>query len=365
MYLETYIIETIEGQRRAVGLKAALYVLSILMKTGVRLRNFAFDCGILKKKKAKIPVVSIGNIVAGGTGKTPLIAMLGSLFASRGKIAILSRGYKAKAKQKRSRSKPIDPLYASPKQCGDEPYLLSQMLPNAAVYVGKNRATIAKRDCKHMDVIFLDDGMQYRWLHRDLEIVMVHAASLYGKKRFLPFGYLRDFPERLRHADYIFAHHVFHSDKYTEIKRELCRYSTAPVIGTKMKPQRAVISNGKILTTLHGKKVGVFCALGNPQSFLQTVRSFGGNVVETWQLPDHARFQEKKLEQFASLCKNKKCDLLLCSQKDWVKLLSWDFSFFSLPIGYLQADMEVIAGHHAYQQLLRQIENFLPGGERA
>ncbi|MEM7175047.1 MAG: tetraacyldisaccharide 4'-kinase [Chlamydiota bacterium] len=359
MQLETYITDVIEGRRKVRWIRGILHALSHLMKAGVKLRHFAFNYAILKKQKVAVPVVSIGNIVAGGTGKTALVEKLGKELSCKGKLAVLSRGYRSKLGRRKQELHLLNPSHVSPELCGDEPYLLFKALPGAAIFVGKNRVASAKRAAyQSVDLIFLDDGMQYRRLHRDLEIVMLQASDLYGKGFFLPRGYLRDFPERLACADYLFAHGVFDANHYDVVRKTLARYSAAPVIGTKMKAQRVMTSLGEEWLGLEEKRVGVFCGLGHPTSFFQTVRSFGGDIVEQWKLPDHVAPKEKELRRFAQLCERKHCDLLLCSEKDWVKLPS-NLSSLPLPIGWLKASIEIVAGAKLYKQLLRKLEIYL------
>ncbi len=359
MYLETYITDVIEGKRKAACVKGILYVLSCIMKLGVKMRHFAFDCALVKEKKVSVPVVSIGNIVAGGTGKTALIEKLGKELAAKGKLAILSRGYRGKLENKTAELHLLDPSFITPKSCGDEPYLLLKALPHAALFVGKNRVANAERAAyQSTDLILLDDGMQYRKLHRDLEIVMVNAANLYGKGFFLPRGYLRDFPERLERADYLFAHGLTDVDHYHSVKKELARYTAAPLIGTRMEPKKVELSSKEEWLTLEGKKVGVFCGLGNPETFVGTVRRFGAEVVECWTLPDHIEPKIEALDRFALLCREKQCDLILCSEKDWVKIKS-SLPSLALPIGWLKAKMEVIVGQKIYSQLIQELESYL------
>ena len=359
MHLETYITDIIEGKRKALWVRGFLYALSNLMKIGVKLRHFAFDCNFFKKQKVAVPVVSIGNIVAGGTGKTALVEKLGKDLCHKGKLAILSRGYRSKLEKKQQELHLLRPSEINPELCGDEPYLLFKALPEAAIFVGKNRIANAERAVyQSADLIFLDDGMQYRRLHRDLEIVMLQASDLYGKGFFLPRGYLRDFPERLARADYLFAHGVFDLTQYEIIKKTLSHYSNAPVIGTKMIPFQVITSLGEEWLELEGKKIGAFCGLGHPASFFETVRRFGGEIVEQWELPDHVAPRENELCHFAERCARKNCELLLCSEKDWVKLPPI-FSSLSLPIGWLKACVEVVAGKEIYKELLLKLESYL------
>ena len=219
MNMATYISDVIEGKRNGTFIKGALYAMSGLFEAGVNLRNFAFDQRWLKEKKVEAPVISIGNIVAGGTGKTALIQRLTKDLSSSGQVSILSRGYRSIVEKKGKSIALFESSQTTPEICGDEPYLLFKTLPEAILFVGKDRVLNAKQAVYHnTDWILLDDGMQYRSLHRDIEIVMLHADDIYGKGFFLPRGYLRDSPKRLQSADAIIINHIKNKEHFYKYK---------------------------------------------------------------------------------------------------------------------------------------------------
>src|SRR5579872_2521109 len=254
MNLESYLVTVIEGKRKAELIKPLLYLLSALFKSGAILRHIAYNKGWLRSVSVPIPVISVGNIVAGGTGKTPLIYLLAKELSAFGQVAILSRGYRSKVERENgivNLSKGEGPLYSA-EVCGDEPHWLAEKLPEAWLWVGKNRSNAAKQ-AEHAGAhyVLLDDGMQYRKLKRNLEIVVMDAKDLFGKGYFLPRGYLRDCPKRLRYADLIVVNHVGDQEEWERIKKELAAFSSAPVVGMRMKLEAA--------QELQGKKVGLFC----------------------------------------------------------------------------------------------------------
>lgn len=352
---QAYIIDLIEGRKKGTFVKGTLFAMSRLFEAGVNCRNFAFDHKWIKEKKVEIPVISVGNIMAGGTGKTAFIQRLAKDLEKIGKVSILTRGYRSEIEKVGGSLHLIAQSRITPKVCGDEAYLLFKSLPNTVLFVGKDRVLNAERAIYHeADLILLDDGMQYRSLHRDLEIVMLHGDDLYGKGFFLPRGYLRDSPKRLKSADMIVINHV---QNFSKMKQEIAKWSDAPVIGTRMIPDEVETLCGDHLSDLKERRVGVFCGLGQPGSFFQTVIEMGAVIAEKWILPDHESPSVKGLERFVLQCQERGCDLIVCSEKDWVKLpMDQDLP---LPIGFLKAEMKVVAGEGEYEMLLKTVESLV------
>lgn len=359
---QSYIIDVIEGRRRGIFLKGALRVMSGVFELGVKLRNFAFDRQWFKEKRVAVPVISIGNIIAGGTGKTAFIQRLAKDLRSQGKVSILSRGYRSEIEKIGGSLHLIEQSRITPEVCGDEAYLLFKSLPDAVLFVGKDRLLNAERAVYHdADMILLDDGMQYRSLHRDLEIVMLHGDDLYGRGFFLPRGYLRDSPKRLESADAIIVNHIQDLNHFHEIEKEITVWTKAPMIGTRMVPKEIETISGEKLRDLKDRRVAAFCGLGKPDSFFKTLSEMGGNIVEKWIFPDHIGPTEEELTLFAERSAERGCDIIVCSEKDWVKL-PVDLQP-SLQVGYLKAELQVVTGKKRYEELLRKIQTILPRKE--
>ena len=307
--LERLVVDCIE---RETSLRYLLYPLSLCFRLGVYLKNYVYDKGWIRSKKVQGQVISIGNLVAGGTGKTPFLMLLLERIQ---KGTVLTRGYRT----------------------ADEPRMIVRRFPKIAVHIGKNRVNAALRSKGPM---FLDDGMQYRALHRDLEIVILNSRDLFGRGYFLPRGFLRDFPSRLKCADYIVLNHCQEEAQFHEQVAMIRQYSEAPVIGVRF----------KLRDSYNGQKVGLFCGIGNPRLFIEAVEQSGGEVVETMLLPDHVAPEREALESFRLLCKEKGVEKLLCTEKDWVKLED--------PTGIECAygEMEVLYGKQNFEELIRKIE---------
>lgn len=334
MTLESYILDVMEGKRKG---RSVLHLLSTLYRSGVALRNLAYDLRVLAAKKVGVPVVSVGNIVAGGTGKTPFVKMLAEALSQTIKVAILSRGYLSEVEK----SGETLCIHAETpvKMCGDEPFWLARELPQVSVWVGKNRCESALRALeKGASVLLLDDGMQYRDLHRDVEIVVMDGEDLFGKGYFLPRGLLRDTPKRLKRADLI----VINDAKcHKKVKEILSLYTQAPLMFVRMKLQE----------NLKGKRVGVFCAIGKPEKFVHSVKECGSQVTATFFKPDHMPFSPEELTAFAQRAG---ADMLVCTQKDHVKLPQQ--LVCGLPVLPLAGEFEIVSGKEEWQSLIENIK---------
>ncbi len=355
MYLETYISQVIHSSSGFIFPKFVLHALSVCYRLGVWSRHQAFDKKWIKQRRATVPVVSVGNIVAGGTGKTAFVKKLTEDLSFGSKIFILSRAYRSLVEKRGDSLHLTEQSDVTPEVCGDEVYMLLNSLKGVEFLIGKDRLFgLEQATKKGADLIVLDDGMQYRRLHRDTEVVMLHANDLFGKGYFLPRGYLRESPLRLLKADLIVVHHIKEMSQFQKIQKEVAKYSQAPIIGTKMGSLYVLLSEKKKLYSLKGKRVGVFCGLGSPSSFIETTKEMGANIIDTMILPDHRAPSRKKLNIFSKQCKEKGCELIICSEKDRVKLQK--DTTLSLPIGELRAQLEVVAGQEVYAALISKIK---------
>lgn len=332
MSLESYVVDAIEGKRKG---RPFLHALSYLYRAGVALRHFAYDQKIFTTKKFRAKVISVGNIVTGGTGKTPLVHLLAKNLSSSHKVAILSRGYRSQLEYA------AHPVRITPEMsveaCGDEPFWLSQHLPQVAVWVGKNRVLSAELAVQQgAEVLILDDGMQYRSLHRDLEIVVMEAEDLFGHGYFLPRGFLRDSPQRLALADLIVINR--RAGLRSDVRPQLASFTEAPLVEVEM----------RVDADLRGKRVGVFCALARPERFMHAVRASGAEILATFFKPDHFPFTAEELHAFA---KRSGAELLVCTEKDGVKLPA-NLSCIR-PILPLSASLQFVAGKEQWDNILQ------------
>ena len=271
-------------------------------------KNKGYDWRWLAAKRVPCTVVSVGNIVAGGTGKTPFVQMIASAFAHR-KVAILSRGYGKMA---------------------DEAMLLKRRLPDAEIYVGKNRALLAEQAARDgAELILLDDGFQHRRLYRDFDIVLLRGDDPFGKGHYLPWGFLRDSPRRLNHADAVFVNGP-----------DFCHRAV-----------RILDEKEEEILSIEGWKVGLFCGIAHPVSFKKSVDNLGAEAVAEWLLADHEIAQPDRLERFAVQCKGLDARALITTEKDFIK-----GPRCSLPIVFIEIEIEWSEGKERWQKLIAKID---------
>lgn len=362
--LEFYFSELIRGKRKGFLpfiLRFFLRCFSWVYKIGVICRNWAFDHGWLRRYFPPVPVViSIGNIVAGGTGKTPITLMLAQEFYRDFTIAVLSRGYRSQAENLQAPvvlCKGEGPMHSA-LHCGDEPYLIAQYLPKAFVFVGKDRhkaSNMAAKAGAHL--ILLDDGMQHRRLARDFEVVVMDSLDPFGQGFFLPRGFLREGLKSLSRADLIILNHIYDQTTFTTIKEQLKRYSSAPVVGTQMEVVKVYDHLGNPIELIKDQMVGIFCAIAHPEYFQKTIQNLGAQIVDHYYIADHKSFNSHSLKQFSLSCSKQGANLLLCTEKDWVKLD--DSLKNSLSIGWVQTRLRLVEGNDDWKKFIEKAKSDL------
>ncbi len=326
-----------------------LWALSQLYLAGVRLRHWLYDRKILARQFAPLPVVSIGNLVAGGSGKTQVALMLAGQLASFIPIAILSRGYRSLAEHAQDPFL-VDIRTQSVRHVGDEPWLLASRLIDHAVcvVVGKRRfkgALTAKKWGARL--VILDDGMQHRALHRDFEIVVIDGQTAFGS--FLPKGRLREDPARLKNADMIFF--VGHPE--ASLVKDVSKYTQAPQVIARIISEGVFDLQGAALGSLEGIKVGVFCGIGNPARFVKTVQELGAQVVSTHFSPDHQIPSEQVLYAFASAAQKSGASFLICTEKDKVKL---SYMEWPIPVAWIKANLQLVQNGETWLKLVNEMK---------
>lgn len=299
--------------------------LSIFYALGVRLRHTLYDRGLLKQNQAPLPVVSIGNVVVGGAGKTQVALLLAKEFKD---VAVLSRGYRSE----------------------DEPKLLRSRLPEAKIIVGKDRYKSCLEAKKlGARLALLDDGMQHRRLGRDFEIVVLNGNDPFGGGHYLPRGLLREDPKRLSRADLI----LFVGKPSEWDEKKVKDLTAAPCVGAEVRVRGFFLQDGKKLETIKGKKVGLFCGIAQPHRFVATVEEEGAKVVVSHHLPDHTQIGNEELNALAALCKEQGAEYLFCTEKDWVKFSKEVKAI--LPIGWVQVELEIVRNREAWERMKEEI----------
>jgi len=227
-----FIKKIIDGEKKdffSFLVKKLLFFFSLFFSSIVFIKNFLYDKKILKSKKVSPFVISIGNIVAGGSGKTPFTIYLAKKLMQDSNIAIASRGYKSKLENKISVIKKND--ITTSEMIGDEPSEMRKKLKDIILLIGKDRKkTIDLAQDLNLDYVILDDGFQRRDLYKNIEVVLIDSKDPFGKNNSLPRGYLRESKKSLKRADYIVLNTTYNRDNLQSIENEINKYTDAEII---------------------------------------------------------------------------------------------------------------------------------------
>jgi len=275
------------------------------------LRNRAYHCGAFPVRGVSVPVISVGNLTVGGTGKTPTVAWVVRQLKELGEHpAILSRGYRA-----------LDDSE------NDEKKLLDSLCQNVPHQQGPDRLKSAAKllSGSHVTVFVLDDGFQHRRMHRDLDIVLLDALNPFGYGHLLPRGLLRERCAGLSRADLVLLTRcdLIPAPEIESIRQTIRRWTSAPILRTQFEPTGFVNGEGKSfpLGWIDGKKVFAFCGIGNPEGFRQTLSVH--TAIENNQFasfPDHHHYTGFDLSQLHRQAQKERADIFITTRKDLVKL---------------------------------------------
>jgi len=339
--------ELISGARRGLvpaALRGGLRLLSFGYGLGARYRNRQFDRGTKPAVKAPIPVISIGNLTTGGTGKTPLAAFIARWFRNHNvRVCFLSRGYRAQAGGQ-----------------NDEALVLEQLCPDVPHLQGADRVHLASIAHEELDsqLLILDDGFQHRQLSRDLDIVLLDALNPWGYGALLPRGLLREPLSGLRRAHLVIltrCNHVSAETLGNLLQRVRQIAPQLPVVETGFAPCGLINSRGETaeLIALHNRPVAAFCGIGNPAGFRQTLEQAGFQPRGLREFADHHHYTRSDIEDLVKFATEAGAQALLTTQKDLVKIASPDLQ--GIPVWALEIETQVLAGNSLLDQQLCRI----------
>ena len=325
---------------------------SVVYGLVISLRNLAYSKGWLKTYNAKAPVISVGNITTGGTGKTPLVIWLCNYLHSKNiKCAILTRGYKTT-----QRPEPKTQNYT------DEPGTLAESCPEAILIVNPNRLSGAAKAVGQLgaQILVMDDGFQHRRLRRDLDIVTIDATEPFGYGRLLPAGLLREPLTALRRADAVVVTRVDQCERENLDKLEQKLKSVNPdlVIARSIhSPSYVRLTDGRQSDAeqLKGKKAFAFCGIGNPDAFFRTLKSISLTMVGSKAYNDHYRYTEADIADIYKEAEQLGAEMVLTTQKDWTKIFNRHLPISrpcDIIFGYLAVELKIIAGKEKIMKLI-------------
>ena len=301
-----------------------LKILSLIYGSVIFIRNKLYDLNILKSKKAEgVEVICIGNIVAGGTGKTPAVQYFVKKYLNEGKkVGILSRGYKGKRKEDLLLVRNNKEILATSAESGDEAYLhaLNLKVP-VAVSKDRYKGAVYLRDVCKVDIIIMDDGFQHRKLKKDRSIILIDATNPFGGNDYLPKGRLRESLKSLKRADelIITKSNYVNSESLEKIKQRLSKYEKKISIAT-FSEENFYNMNGeeKELSIVKDKKILIFSSIANPKIFYETVKRLEPSQIEEIKFEDHHLYKLEEIKNISE--KGKDCDYIVTTEKDIVKI---------------------------------------------
>jgi tetraacyldisaccharide 4'-kinase len=328
----------IRGRRRgpvAALARAGLRVACGPYALGVLWRNRQYDRGRRPIHRANAPVVSIGNLTLGGTGKTPCVEYVARFYRELGiPVAILSRGYGGKGGP------------------NDEAMVLEENLPDVPHLQGADRVAlaVAAEEELEAELLVLDDGFQHRRLHRDLDIVLIDATCPPRRDFLFPRGTLREPPSSLKRAGAVLLTRCdqVESDEVNTIRDWVKdRFPSVPIAATLHRPAEET-------SVLSGKAVGAFCGIGNPAAFRRTLEGLGASVIAFRSFADHHPYTRADVDDLQAWAAGLPAGAeIATTQKDWVKLRLAELA--GRPLRTVRIEMAFLDGQEAFNKTLQTV----------
>lgn len=349
------VIEFLEsivyGNRRdvlSVSIRGILRGLSVVYRAGLWVYLLPFEIGLRRKHRLGRPVISIGNLTVGGTGKTPATQYLCKGLVNRGwNPAVLSYGYGGSLHGRFGVVSDKTGVLLTPDAAGDEPVMLASDMPGVPVLVCKHRTTSSRAAIRDAgaDVLVLDDGFQVWKLHRDLDIVLVNAAKPFDNGRTLPAGRLREPLSALKRADCII---MMGDCGSVGVKSPIPPYPHTPIQspvfhGLYIPYAVRLLSDGSEMEVeaIRGMNILALSSIANPDSFEETLAATGAKIVGTERFPDHYLYSAKDIDNINKSAADSGADYIITTDKDAVKLTGYKFS---VPIAALSVELALDDG---------------------
>jgi len=306
--------DLVSGRRRGPGpalMRLGLRAVETPYAMAIRGRNWWYDTQTGAVDRVSVPVISVGNLTLGGTGKTPMVRWIAQWFRREGvRVTLISRGYGAEAGAQ-----------------SDEALELEQGLPDVPHLENPDRVEAARLAVEELDcqLVVLDDAFQHRRIHRDLDVVMLDALEPFGFRHVFPRGTLREPVSGLRRADVVVLSRAdtLEPEQRARIRNEVRRHAPqsdwAEVVHA---PQALRSSTGesRSLDTLRGQPVAAFCGIGNPEGFKHTLEQCGYRAVAFREFPDHHGYTRTDVESLTGWAERLDVAAVVSTHKDLVKL---------------------------------------------
>lgn len=317
---------------------------SPLYSFAMSLRAAFYQKGLFKQQRLPVPVISVGNLTMGGTGKTPMVMYLARLLADRSPV-IVSRGYGGKAKERVNVVSDGRTICLTAPAAGDEPFHMAENLPGVPVLTSRNRVDGGQYAVEHLGAgaVILDDGFQHLGLYRDLNLALFKVDTFLGNNRVFPGGDMREPLKALARADCFVLTCVDEDtrNRAEAIKKALNkRFARIPVFMAEYRPVSLVTADGSRVAVADGPDSYFgFCGLANPHSFQRSLRLAGINLDGFLVFRDHSRYFKPEIDFLHKQSRDSAAPAYITSEKDLVKLKGKQLA---KPLYALR--MEVVAG---------------------
>ena len=323
--------------------RIGLWAASVPYGWAAGLRNWMYDRAWNRLHRAAVPVISIGNLTLGGTGKTPCVEYAARFFRTLElRVAILSRGYGGQGGR------------------NDEALVLERNLPDVPHLQGPDRALLADIAVEELEseVLILDDGFQHRQLARDLDLVLVDASRPWGHGHLFPRGLLREPPRSLRRAGMVL---LTRADQVDEAKRrriigDIARHAPGVSVAESVhRPAEWVNSEGQSapLDMVRQQPAAAFCGIGNPDAFRHTLQSLGAGVAAFREFPDHHPYARADVDDLRAWARRQpESAVVVTTQKDLVKVGVPQLG--GRPLWALRIELSVEVGEEMLQRKLKE-----------
>jgi len=358
--LEAWWKETVSGERSDLGsalARGALAALAVPYWLGLKANLSVYTSGLMPRRRARLPVVSIGNLTLGGTGKSTAVKFLaGRLQEADVPVGIVLRGYGRRGRQKVA----LVDKAAEVSEVGDEAAMLARALPDCPVGVGKRRELAIAAVAEETDarVALLDDGFQYFRLSKLADIVLIDALADTPRQRLFPAGHLREPPSHLQRATQVWLTHCDQAsgEQLAEAREFVARWaSEVLVVTTRHRNTSLRLLNNEVGQTelnVAGQTAVALSGIGNPAPFEANVASLGAARVVPCRFADHHFFTAQDMTAVAELAKRHAADLVITTEKDAIRIAE---APADLKLMVLGCELEILSGQEHITELIEVI----------
>ena len=300
-------------------------------EVGARLRAYGYEHGWFARRRLPVPIISIGNLTVGGTGKTPLVIEITDWLLRAGRrVGVLSRGYRRTSREPLVLVSDGAKIVATPEEAGDEPFLIAQRCPGAVVAVGADRYRLARRVLKEcgVDCLVLDDGFQHLAVDRDVNLLLVDATDAHGLELLLPAGRLREPITAAKRATGVIVTRAERPDQVNDILKRLGSAvdplpPTAQVVFRAKELVSVAAGTTRSLESCKGTRAFLVSGVGHAASFRRTADELGVIILDEVAYPDHYAYSVEDVGRIGKRASDLKAAMTLTTEKDAAKIRAY------------------------------------------